>query len=596
MQDARPSPPYATRRLVTPALALLLAGAAAPIAGADQNGAMLQWFEASRNTIEYRMPDFFKAGYKSVWLPPQSLAADRDGTGFDVFDRFDLGRPGTDQFGASRSTVFGTEADFDAMRDQFHRAAAFVYVDTILNHNSGRNGDQGFLDEGGYPGFWIKGFGADFWGDFNPAGFQSEDPCGSNYDLFDGDLVGLIDIDPSSNNWTIRHPTDPTRPEGIQPSEGDALASPVRIPSGTRWNQPKASNAALYPDLSLAPTVVNNPGFGRIDAGFGCGGCCFPLFPGYPANPTSTTIYPFNTADPMAGDPVPENATALLVRWCRWMLEVKDIDGFRLDAAKHMPQWFWDEFFDTHVHNRWTKPDGTLGTPFSFVEAVAGNFEVYREYVRKDGFANRDALDLTGAGNIRGVINGKGLAFAGDLINGHIDPEDDGFNNGTVGVNHIYSHDNGSTGDGGSAPGIAFEDKVAPWAHAYLLLRTGPPIVYHNARELHGLGVNRFWLREGARAEGGERLGRRGEPLRLGSRGRFRQEAQARAVLEEERAGRADGLREEDERAGERGAQKDAARSRHSCSTGAARAYPAEGTVTMMPGLALRAFSLRRSR
>ena len=179
------------------------------------------------------------------------------------------------------------------------------------------------------------------------------------------------------------------------------------------------------------------------------------------------------------------------------MLEVQGIDGFRLDAAKHMPQWFWDEFFDTHVHNRWLKPDGSYATPFSFVEAVAGNFEVYQEYYRRDGFANRDALDLSGAGNIRNIIGGKGASSAGDLINGHIDPEDDGFNNGTVGVNHIHSHDNGSTGDGGSAPSVPFEDKVAPWAYAYLLMRTGPPIVYHNAREFHGLGVGRFWPREG---------------------------------------------------------------------------------------------------
>ena len=477
------------------AAAGLVIGSALTAAGDE--AAIIQWFEAHRNTIEYRMPDFFVAGYGAVWLPPQSRGRDINGTGYDVFDRFDLGRPGLDQFSVTRETLFGTEEDFKAMVEQFHRAAALVYVDTIMNHNSPRDASAGFLAEGGYPQFHLPASGPDFWGDFNDGTTQSQDPCGGSYNLFDGDLVSLIDIRPSTDHWTIRQPTDPNLPQGVQASENDALASPVRVPEGTRYNRASEENRRFYPDLGLPAQTVNNPGFSRIAAGFGCGGCCFPQFPASSVGAFSLDIHPFNPSDPTAGDPVPENATALLVRWCRWMLEVQGIDGFRLDAAKHMPQWFWDEFFDTHVHDRWRKADGSTGTPFSFVEAVAGNFEVFQEYVRKDGFANRDALDLSGAGNIRNVIGAKGAASAGDMINGHIDPEDDGFNNGTVGVNHIHSHDNGTTGDGSAPPGVPFEDKVAPWAYAYLLMRTGPPIVYHNAREFHSLGVSRFWPKGG---------------------------------------------------------------------------------------------------
>ena len=484
-------------RTLVPSSLVLGAGllVAAPAASADpDDGAILQWFEATRNTIEYRMPDFFVAGYKAVWLPPQSRGRDINGTGYDVFDRFDLGSPGTDQFGTTKETLFGTEEDFKAMVEQFHRAGAFVYVDTVLNHNSTRDSSGGFISEGGYPQFYLPASGGNFWGDFHDGVTQSQDPCGANYNLFTGDLVGLIDISVESDNWCIRHPVDPVLATGVQGSPDDP---PLNIPAGTRYNKPSAANRRFYPDLSLPAETISNPGYSRIGTGFGCGGCCFPLYPVSNVAAFDVDIHPFNLDDAAAGDPVPENATALLVRWCRWMLEVQGIDGFRLDAAKHMPQWFWDRYFDAHIHDRWTKPDGSKGTPFSFVEAVAGNYEVYKEYVRKDGFANRDALDLSGAGNIRNIIGAKGADSCGNLINGHMDPEDDGFNNGTLGVNHIHSHDNGSTGDGGSKPDFPYEDKVAPWAYAYLLLRTGPPIVYHNAREFHSLNVGRYWPREG---------------------------------------------------------------------------------------------------
>jgi glycosidase len=471
----------------TGALALVaLAGAAVGETGHD--GPMLQWFEASRNTIENRMPDFFVAGYSSVWLPPVSVCRDPNSTGYDPLSRFNLGEPGNE-------TLFGTERDFTAMVEQFHRAGGYVYIDTILNHNAGRDASAGFLNEGGYSGFYLPASGLNFWGDHNNGATQSQDPCAGDYNLFDGDLVGLIDIDISSNFWTIRHPIDDSLPEGVQASEADALLNPRRIPEGTIRNVPDPNNRRFYPDTDLPTDTINNPGYSRFASGNICGSGT--LFPASNVPAFSLDIPRFDPDNPMGGDPVPENATANLMRWSRYMLEVHRVDGFRLDAAKHMPQWFWDEFFDTHVHNRWLKPDGSYGTPFSFVEATSGNFDVYNQYCRKDGFANRDALDLSGAGNIRNIIGGKGASFAGDMINGHIDPEDDGFNNGSVGVNHIHSHDNGSTGDGGSAPSVPFEDKVAPWAYAYLMMRTGPAIVYHNAREFHGLGVSRFWPREG---------------------------------------------------------------------------------------------------
>ena len=65
--------------------------------------AILQMFEAKWDTIEDRMADIFEVGYGQMWLPPPQRA---DGgslsVGYDLFDRFDLGRP-------RNETLYGTE-------------------------------------------------------------------------------------------------------------------------------------------------------------------------------------------------------------------------------------------------------------------------------------------------------------------------------------------------------------------------------------------------------------------------------------------------------------------------------------------------------
>ncbi|MEM1329592.1 MAG: GC-type dockerin domain-anchored protein [Planctomycetota bacterium] len=448
-----------TSRAITAAAGLAIAcGLAAP-ASAQPDGVILQWFEQQWDEMEHRMPDFFALGYGATWLPPISKTFDPASPGYDPFERFDLGTP-------NAPTLYGTTDGFDAMLDAMHDAGGLAYIDIIMNHNSGRQTSRQFQLDGGYPGFWMGPISTgpfkgptENWGDFHggvSSGFlQSENPGGARYDRTRGDLVALIDIDQTSNNFFIRHPVDATDPQNI--------------PAGTLRNLPDPLNAMLYPDTSLTPTVVSNPGT--------------PNHPG-----TSTlTFYPFNTADPMAGDAVAENATGLLMRWTQWMLDVRDVDGFRLDAAKHIDSFFWDTFWDSSVHNRWENAQGQMTTPFSFGESTEGNFFIRDNLIRKDGFANRDTLDLTGAGSLRNLKSGFGswgVIFDGNA--GHIDNADDGLNNGSLGVFHLFSHDNGTQGDGGSAPAFPNARDMGFPMTAYLLMRPGPVIVYHNSR-----GVNR---------------------------------------------------------------------------------------------------------
>ncbi len=461
-------------------LVAAIAAGLTPTASAQNNQNYLQWFEAEWNRIERRVPDFFLAGYNAVWLPPPSKTSAYNSPGYDPFDRFDLGRPPLLTFSTGRArTTYGTEATFRAMVAELQQAGAEVYVDAILNHNSGRTESDFFLAQGGWPGFWIPRENpprnkqpTDDWGDFNSgtaSGYlQSEDPNRPNYHLVNGDLVALIDIAHQSNHTFIRHPVDP--------------ADPMNIPAGTVWNRPDPANTRFYPDLSLTPDTFTNPGTAR--------------------NPgaQSFTRHPFNTSDPAAGDAVPENATGLLMRWSQWMIQDLGVDGFRLDASKHAPTWFWDRYFDSAIHMTRTTPDGRQVNPFTFGENVTGNFDVLGNYVRKDSFANRDSLDLQGASRLRDLLHAGGLGswanIQGNADSGHLDVADDGVVNGTMGVNHVFSHDNGSNGNGGSLPALPTERQQGHQMHAYMLMRPGRAIVYHHARGIPRTGG--FFPREGA--------------------------------------------------------------------------------------------------
>jgi hypothetical protein len=500
----------ATNRSLRAAALLGVCGMAmcASPAGAQENPApTLQWFETPWTVMERRMVDVFMAGYGSVWLPPPSRpyiwpgASNQNATspGYDAFDRFDLGRPGA-------NTAYGTEQYFDAMREEYHRAGVEVYIDAVVNHNSGRQTGQGFMNDGGYPGFWMNPptpmrdkLPTDNWGDFHGGitggYYQSEAPQSIRYCLLQGDLVALIDIDQASNNMFIRQPT--------------VAGNPMNIPGGTYFNRPNANNARFYPDAALGMSLAqNNPGMwsvGALTTGIFAAPCNVPAR----NEPSNQFMFGrFNEASPMAGDPVPENATGYTMRWLQWMLDVKKVDGFRLDAVKHIPSWYWDSFYDNVMFNRRQTFDGRTVTAVSFGECVEGNDFCFDRYVRKpngrtsgrsvagDAFGARDVLDLSGAGRLRNNIGGGGLDNLASILNDHIDNADDGFNNGTVGWNHIWSHDNGTTGAGSQLPPIPTAKQQGWYMHAYLLFRPGPSIVFYNGRGINRTGVG-FYPKQG---------------------------------------------------------------------------------------------------
>jgi glycosidase len=403
--------------------------------------AILQVYDGSDKTIEHRAADIFMAGYGVVQVPPPGRAdTGNQSVGYDVYDRFDLGGPGS-------PTLYGTQTGFQAAIQAVHQTGAGFFVDYVANQNGyddQRNAN--FVRAGGYPGFVLS---------------TTTDPNGDFHDIHDtGDinmrLAGLIDIAQEKNYQYVRSPV---------PGYAN------NIPAGTTpWNNrlanvPDPNNTRLYPDRSLNPISVYDPTTGE----------------------QNIHIYPFNTANPSSGTPVSENATGLLQRYAQWLVQVFGVDGFRIDAAKNMPQWFLN-YVDRAVYRESPRRllNGAQEPIFSYSEVYDGNRSFLQGYIRKDinpadpgriG-GNRDVLDFPLYFAMNGNLTNNG--FQNDwrsVVNAGVDPN----NHGANGVSFVNSQD-------------VFAPYLSNVAYAYTLLRPGNAIVYFNAKEF---GTNRAFPKDG---------------------------------------------------------------------------------------------------
>lgn len=465
------------RRLL-PALLLSLGTLATPrplLAVDVSPPAFLQWFDGSYATIEHRMADVWSAGYGQIWLPPTGRAESSNfSVGYDVYDRFDLGSPGN-------PTLYGTETGLKRLARVIHRAGGDLYVDFVANHNGFSDlGTPGFQASGGYPGFVLTAPGV-VDGDFHSA-FASGD--------LDGRLSGLVDIDHAQNLQYVRHPV---------PGFANNIPAGTTASNGRLANVPNENNRRFYPDRQQQPILVFDPSTGQ----------------------SNIAIYPFNTAEPMAGDPVSENATGLLMRHAQWMVQSIGVDGFRIDAAKHMEPWVLN-YIDRAVYRASTRNhlDGSRRDVFSFSEVFDGNRDYLRSFVRKDinpsdpgrVGGNRDVLDFAQFFALQSNLTGNG--FQNDwrnVVNAGLDVHDDGRHNGSTGVMFVQSHD-------------SFGPTLNNVAHAYMLMHPGNAVVYFNGKEF---GADRDFPKDGrGDALGGlhgDRLARLVEIRNTHGRGDFRE-------------------------------------------------------------------------
>lgn len=412
---------------------------------------VLQYFESTYQTLEYRMADVHAAGYGRVYTPPPGRADSGNlSVGYDVYDRFDLGGP-------SNSTLYGTETGLKTVIKQAQRAGLMYGLDLVWNHNgfsdAGTAGGS-FNQAGGYPGFVLTG-GADGWGDFhNPAIPNADSP---NTEI--GRLSGLLDIAQEKNNLYIRSP--------IGPHAQNVPAGTI-IYNNRQANVPNAANIRFYPDTSNA-FVVNDPALGA----------------------NNVPIYNFNVGDPSSGDAVAENATGYLMRYTRWLVQEVGADFFRMDATKNMPSWVLN-YYDRSVFrasNR-TYLNGQQMPVWAFGEAYDGNPSVLQARIRKDYNAaslntvtgNRDTKDFPFFFAVRDNLGNTPTGNNwNNLVNQSIDTNDDGLMNGSQGMRFVSSADD-------------FGPYLDNVAHAYMLMMPGEALVYYNAQQF---GTNRSFPKKG---------------------------------------------------------------------------------------------------
>lgn len=410
---------------------------------------ILQWFEGTYETQIDRAPDLFMAGYGTVWAPPPGRADLSDfSVGYDVYDRFDLGA-------WDRKTLYGTQTGFQRFAELLHRQGGQMHVDAIINHNGFSDASTpGFLEAGGYPGFLLQNpdGGNDPFGVPNTDGdFNSAFDFGTIRER----LAGLIDIDHATNWQFIRHPVDPGDPNNLP-------AGWTPDGAGRLANVPDPNNRRFYPDRDGPAIFVFDPVTGE----------------------QNIPIYSFNVDDPMAGDPVAENATGLLMRYMQWMVQVNGVDGFRIDAAKHVEGFTFD-FLDRAVYrqNPRLNLDGSTNHVFSYSEVFDSDRGFLQTFVKKNidpndpgrVGANRDVLDFAQYFALRGNLTGNGAANDwNNVVNAGQDVFDDGLKNGSAGVMFVRSHDE-------------FGPDMGNVAHAYMLLHPGNAVVYFNGKE-HGEG------------------------------------------------------------------------------------------------------------
>jgi hypothetical protein len=442
--------PALWRRLLAAVVGcLLLSGGQPPSAHAE---GLLQLFNVSYAEIARKMPELAEAGYGSLWLPPPTKGSGGLSVGYDMWDPFDLGQK--DQ----RSTVrtrYGTEAELLHMMEVAHRFGIRVYFDNIMNHRAfdipGFNETTPTGGEGQeelYPGMVPEDFHLRKTEDGFYRKWDNTRSWGDAWQVQNLGLSDLIDIAHETPN------------ANFGPNEGDT--------------HPKYS---FVRDLNRPEQYDHDKDGNRI-------------YFGWLIDQARAALGPAATAEELRAHAtayIAENRTAYiedvgayLIRAVRWKMDRTKADGLRLDAVKHVPDYFFGTMSGAG------KDDSDAG----YLGGVQRQFNITRGFSdpsHRDSVFNekkgRDDAMVFGehlgqppgyggyvdAGmrlvdnDLRSVLNGN-LGNPSGTLAGLDSPGAGGFST-SVGVTHANSHDNDFAAQ-------------KEFQHAHYMFREGMGLIY----------------------------------------------------------------------------------------------------------------------
>ncbi len=448
---------------------------------------ILQYFGTSWPEITRRLPELAEAGYNALWLPPPFKAGAGGSVGFDCYDRFDVGNKNQN---GSTTTRYGTGAELINLVETSHRFGIRVYFDNIMAHNGGPwpSGAPGTLNANG----------------FVPEDFHLIRTGESTYTKVDWptwtDEWQVLNRNPFGYDIAQETPND-----SFGYSEGDDYAkwSGLRHPG----------NPEYYPDADLT-VAYNNAGeplhpFADCelftDTGYGTnavgaangrfdwqdanangqhdpGETCEPFTdtgvdPGRPDH--CTTNWGYADGKYNMGNTYAEDVNAMLYRAVRWFVDKFRPDGFRLDAVKHVPAYFFGKMDDPKDDSNWGYC-GQIQEQYNLSRGYS-DWNNHRDTVFNNTQARDDLLcfgEHLGEPPARSGYVSAGLRTATDdflnavknNVGATLSGMDSSFYNVTspsVSMMYVMSHDNNILWGG---------DRMQ--AHAMMVPREGLPMVY----------------------------------------------------------------------------------------------------------------------
>jgi hypothetical protein len=453
---------------------------------------ILQYFNTSWNEVAARMPELAEAGYQALWLPPPFKAGNQFSVGFDSFDRFDYGTK--DQMGGV-PTRYGTGAELLNLMELAHRFGIRIYFDNVMAHNGGpipgydewtsvtvqpgfvpedfhllMRADGTFRKAGEWPAWW------DEWQvlNYNPFGIDiaQENP---------NTCFGANVNDDFPKYSGIRHPNNPeyyldsdlsvgTTYDGYpvytfankEPFQDTGYGGGTGAGNGKfDWNDANANGQHDSGETSEPFT----------DTGLD------------PNNPLrQTTTWGYGDGKYNMGNIAAEDVNAMLIRAIRWFTDQAHVDGYRLDAVKHVPFYFFGKTYDTDKDRSNWGYCGGVQEQFN-VSRGYSDWANHRDTVFNDQQARDDAMffgEHISAPPDQGPYLDAGTRIADNDIMGNLTyacsawgslSGQDQPGNNTMGWNlevlFVGSHDNNY---------MSLYDR--PTAHSLIITRTGLPIIY----------------------------------------------------------------------------------------------------------------------